>query len=126
MTRAVGWLLSHRSRARWKGYPEMTSSATSESISGLAIHALHLAAPDRAVSLDNDWLSSLPDRVIAASDGENTYVELEEHSSFDSIAPGATYTQTVTWYLRRLPMGTDRSVGSAALIAAALSTLGRN
>jgi hypothetical protein len=77
VTRAVGWLLSHRSHARWKGYPEMPLSAESESISGLALHALHLAAPERAVSLDNDWISSLPDRVIAASDGENTYVELE-------------------------------------------------
>jgi hypothetical protein len=55
----------------------------------------------------------------------HTYVELEDHSSFDQIAPGATYTQTVTWYLRRLPMGTDRSVGSTALIAAANAALGR-
>jgi hypothetical protein len=54
----------------------------------------------------------------------HTYVELEDHSAYDSIAPGATYTRTVTWYLRRLPKGTDRSVGSAALIAAALATLG--
>ena len=37
----------------------------------------------------------------------------------------ATYTRTVTWYLRRLPMGTDRSVGSAALIAAAMSAMGK-
>ncbi len=55
----------------------------------------------------------------------HTYVELEDHSSFDQIAPGATYTQTVTWYLRRLPMGTDRTVGSTALIAAANTVLGR-
>jgi hypothetical protein len=55
----------------------------------------------------------------------HTYVELEDHSSFDEIAAGATYTQSVTWYLRRLPMGTDRSVGSAALIAAAMSALGK-
>jgi hypothetical protein len=53
----------------------------------------------------------------------HTYVELEDHSSYDSIAPGATSTRTVTWYLRRLPAGTDRSVGSAALIAATLATL---
>jgi hypothetical protein len=53
----------------------------------------------------------------------HTYVELEDHSAYDSIAPGATYTRTVTWSLRRLPKGTDRSVGSAALVAAALATL---
>jgi hypothetical protein len=56
----------------------------------------------------------------------HTYVEIEDHSSYDQVAPGATYTQTVTWYLRRLPVGTDRSTGSAALIAAAQSTLGKN
>jgi hypothetical protein len=56
----------------------------------------------------------------------HTYVELEDHSSYDEIAPGATYTQTVTWYLRRLPIGTDRSAGSAPLIAAVLNTLGKN
>ncbi len=55
----------------------------------------------------------------------HTYVELEVHSSYDEIAPGATYTQTVTWYLRRLPAGTDRSIDSAALIAAAASALGQ-
>jgi hypothetical protein len=55
----------------------------------------------------------------------HTYVELEDHSSYDEIAPGATYTQTVIWYLRRLPAGIDRSVGSTALVSAALQTLGR-
>jgi hypothetical protein len=53
----------------------------------------------------------------------HTYVELEDHSSYDSIAPGATSTQTVTWYLRRLPIGTDRSAGSAALIDAVTTAL---
>jgi hypothetical protein len=55
----------------------------------------------------------------------HTYVEIEDHSSYNDIAPGATYTQTVTWYLRRLPVGTDRTAGSAALITAAMSTLGK-
>jgi hypothetical protein len=54
----------------------------------------------------------------------HTYVELEEYSAYSSIAPGATYTQTVHWYLRRLPIGIDRSVGSAALIAAEKAVLG--
>jgi len=54
-----------------------------------------------------------------------TYIELEDHSSYDVIMPGATYTATVRWYLRRLPVGTDRSVGSPALIAAVKSLLGQ-
>jgi hypothetical protein len=52
-----------------------------------------------------------------------TYVELEDHSAYAPIAAGATYTRTVTWTLRRLPPGTDRSVGSAALIAAVTNAL---
>jgi hypothetical protein len=59
------------------------------------------------------------------SNDPHSYVELEDHSAYDEIAAGATYTQTVTWYLRRLPPGTDSSAGSAALIAAALATLGK-
>jgi hypothetical protein len=55
----------------------------------------------------------------------HTYVELEDHSAYDPIAPGATYTRTVTWYLRRLPIGTDRTAGSAALVAAVAKTLGQ-
>jgi len=55
----------------------------------------------------------------------HTYVELEEYSAYTSIAPMMAFTQTVRWYLRRLPMGTDRSVGSAALIAAVHTALGK-
>jgi hypothetical protein len=55
----------------------------------------------------------------------HTYVELEEHSAFKTVMPGATYTHAVRWYLRRLPAGTDRSIGSAALIAAVKSVLGQ-
>ena len=54
----------------------------------------------------------------------HTYVELEDHSAYNPIAPGASYTRTVTWFLRRLPVGTDRSIGSAALVAAVKSALG--
>jgi len=57
---------------------------------------------------------------------DHTYVELEDHSPYDAIAPGATTTRTVTWYLRRLPVGTSHAVGSPALIAAVQSLLGKN
>jgi hypothetical protein len=55
----------------------------------------------------------------------HTYVELEDHSSYDQIMPGATYTQTVTWYLRRLPAATNVSPGSTDLIQAATTLLGK-
>jgi len=55
----------------------------------------------------------------------HTYVELEDHSPYDSIAVGATSTRTVTWYLRRLPAG-DHTAGSQTLITAVQSVLGKN
>jgi hypothetical protein len=65
----------------------------------------------------------LPAAIYA--DDPPDYEEMEDHSAYSSIAPGATYTQTVHWYLRRLPIGTDRSVGSAALVAAVKAVIGR-
>ena len=56
----------------------------------------------------------------------HTYVELEDHSAYDEIAPGATSTRRVTWYVRRLPPGTDRSAGSSDLIRAALQALAKS
>jgi hypothetical protein len=63
--------------------------------------------------------------VAIYSSPPHSYVELEEHSAYSSIAPGTTYTQTVHWYLRRLPVGTDRSIGSAALLAATKAVTGK-
>jgi hypothetical protein len=65
----------------------------------------------------------LPAAIYA--DDPPDYEEMEDHSAYTSIAPGATYTQTVHWYLRRLPIGTDRSVGSAALVAAVKAVIGK-
>jgi hypothetical protein len=52
-----------------------------------------------------------------------TYEELEDYSAYQSVAAGASYTQTVHWYLRRLPMETDAGVGNAGLIAAVQAVL---
>jgi hypothetical protein len=65
----------------------------------------------------------LPAAIYA--DDPPDYEEVEDHSAYTSIAPGATFTQTVHWYLRRLPVGTDRSVGSAALVAAVKAVTGK-
>ena len=68
----------------------------------------------------------LPAALYTTNDPDpHDYEELEEHSAYTSIAAGATYTQTVHWYLRRLPIGTDRSVGSAALVAAVKAVIGK-
>jgi hypothetical protein len=78
ITKATGWLLSQRTKgARWKPYPNLNSSNESESISGLVLHALHLSAPDQVAALDKEWIASLTDTSIKASDGENYYVVME-------------------------------------------------
>ena len=67
----------------------------------------------------------LPAALYTTNDPDpNDYEEIEEHSAYSPIQAGATYTQTVHWYLRRLPIGTDRSVGSAALVAAVKAVIG--
>jgi hypothetical protein len=76
--KATGWLFSTRAKgARWKPYPRLSSSVESQSISGLVLHALHLAAPDRVSAIDKEWIEHLPITATAASDGENYYVEME-------------------------------------------------
>jgi hypothetical protein len=77
VTRAAAWLLSHRAHgARWKAYPNMTDSVESESISGVALHALHLAVPTETPEIDRAWLRSLPDGSTAADAMENYDVEI--------------------------------------------------
>jgi hypothetical protein len=78
VTRAVGWLLAHRMQgARWKAYPELNSSVESESISAVALHALHVASPDQIAALDREWINSLKDQSVPASAEEKYYVEME-------------------------------------------------
>jgi hypothetical protein len=48
-----------------------------------------------------------------------TYVELEPQGAYLPIAPGAKLDWTVTWYLREIPSGTNKAVGSAELVALA-------
>jgi hypothetical protein len=45
----------------------------------------------------------------------HTYIELENLGPYVSIAPGASASWTVTWYLRRLPAALEATAGSMAL-----------
>jgi hypothetical protein len=45
----------------------------------------------------------------------HTYIELENLGPYVSIAPGASASWTVTWYLRRLPAGLEATAGNMAL-----------
>jgi hypothetical protein len=47
---------------------------------------------------------------------DKSYVEIEAHNKYLTFMPGQAIPWTVRWYLRRLPIGTMRAVGSQALI----------
>jgi len=84
ITKATSWLLSERLKGpRWKPYPRLSSSEISESISGLALHALHMSIPNQVIELDNEWVANLPLLPISASDGEKYYVDLEGNNSHE-------------------------------------------
>jgi len=51
------------------------------------------------------------------ADGAHTYVEVENQGAYASIAPGATATWTVRWYLRKLDATVSVQAGSADLLA---------
>ena len=44
------------------------------------------------------------------------YVEVEQQGAYEPLAPGASRTWTVTWFLRKLPADLDVRPGSDALI----------
>jgi hypothetical protein len=48
--------------------------------------------------------------------GDHAYIELENQSEYFSIAPGDSLTYEVKWFVRKIPYGTDVSVGSIGLI----------
>lgn len=54
---------------------------------------------------------------------DHSYVEIEQQGAYVSIAPGATVTWKVSWYLRRLPRGVGDSPGSEDLVAFVVKTL---
>lgn len=77
ITLGANWLAQHMSSpARWKNYPNLASGQESESVSGVTLHALHVANVLATDNLDQQWLDRLPGRQVSASDGEDNYVEL--------------------------------------------------
>lgn len=55
------------------------------------------------------------------ADSAHTYVEVENQGAYATIAPGATATWTVRWYLRKLDANVSVEVGSSDLLALARS-----
>jgi hypothetical protein len=66
--RALSWLLITRTGfAKWKPYPNMANSKDSDSISGLVLHALHMAGAPGLHELDPElarWPAGTPTRGI--------------------------------------------------------------
>ena len=54
---------------------------------------------------------------------DHSYVEIEQQGAYASIAPGATVTWKVTWYVRQLPPGVGASAGNTDLVAFVVKTL---
>jgi hypothetical protein len=46
----------------------------------------------------------------------HTYIELENQGAYAMLAPQASITWTVTWYLKRLPADIMATAGNAALV----------
>jgi hypothetical protein len=51
------------------------------------------------------------------------YVELENQGAYGPVAPGASTSWSVTWFLRKLPLDLQPSVGNAALAAFVRDTI---
>jgi hypothetical protein len=72
VSNAVGngstWLERQGSNSRWKDYPSNRAGNSSDSLSGLVMHALHLTASDSITQLKRDWLDNLPTKVPPAVD----------------------------------------------------------
>lgn len=57
-----------------------------------------------------------PDEGDVAIYASDRYVELEPQGPYTQLAPGASLSWTVRWYLRPLPEGVTARVGQAALV----------
>ena len=55
--------------------------------------------------------------IFAQTAAGGGYIEMENQGAYTPIAPGASSTYTVTWFVRKLPANVTASVGSPSLLA---------
>ena len=55
--------------------------------------------------------------IFAQTAAGGGYIEMENQGAYTPIAPGASSTYTVTWFVRKLPASVTASVGSPSLLA---------
>lgn len=56
------------------------------------------------------------DEIELYTNPNNTYTELEPLGAFAKIAPNASSTWTVKWYIKKLPANVDTKIGSLSLM----------
>jgi hypothetical protein len=75
--------------------------------------------------------ADVPPAQIAPAEGDvelytnklRTYIEMEDQGAYGDIAPGASISWTVTWFLKRLPAGIAATAGDAGLVAFVRDTI---
>lgn len=73
--------------------------------------AAHQAAPGEA-------------EIEIYADAAHTYVEVENQGAYTNLAPGASLTWTVRWFLRKLDASLSAQAGSSALLTLVRGLLG--
>lgn len=77
------WLLAEREHgSRWKDYPLLRNGKSSESISGVVLHALHQTVPKELLQIDSEWLDNLPTATISADDADHPYLYFETKDGY--------------------------------------------
>jgi hypothetical protein len=108
------WLLARRQRgSRWKDYPLLPNGVVSDSVSGVALHALHWTAQDRIGEIDAEWLDALPEKVPSVRDADHSYIW------YSSTANDDTVLILQPWLL----VGTVDAYGSGSLLQRARALL---
>ena len=84
--KGASWLLARRQQgSRWKDYPLLPNGVVSDSISGVALHALHRTAQDRLRQIDGDWLDALPGKVPSVRDADHSYIWYNSAANDDTV-----------------------------------------
>lgn len=81
----------------------------------LAVHEFADVAPDAAAPGEAE---------IEIYTGPSPYVEIEPQGAYQPLAPGASRTWTVRWFLRQLPPSVVPAAGNATLVAMVKSLTG--
>ncbi len=117
-----------QSWADYGAYDGGNAKSLADGAGGWLAHALPLATGSALVVksfVDVPTSSIAPDEgeIEIYFSGDGGYLESEQQGSYETLAPGASRTWTVTWNGTLLPATTTLTIGSAELVSAALALL---